>query len=155
MYCCCCLVTKSLLTLCNPMDYSLPGSPGHGILQARILECVAISYSRGFSWPRDCTRVSCIAARFFTVWATELSYYQAYPLLDIYLHTEVDSHSVFQGIFLTQGSNLDLLHCRQILLPCELPGKLHSFWFPPTHTKIRLTNISALVELPFSVRGDS
>ena len=46
--------------LCNPMDCSLPGSSVHGILQARILKWVAISFSRGFSWPRDQTQVSCI-----------------------------------------------------------------------------------------------
>ena len=43
----CCLVAKSCLTLCDPMDYSLPGSSVHVILQARILEWVAISFSRG------------------------------------------------------------------------------------------------------------
>ena len=46
------------------MDYSLPGSPVHGILQARILEWVAIPFSRGSSWPRDWTQVSCTAGRF-------------------------------------------------------------------------------------------
>ena len=50
--------------------YSLPGSPVHGILQARILEWVAIPFSRGSSWPRDPTRLSHIAGRFFTIWAT-------------------------------------------------------------------------------------
>ena len=44
--CCCCLVTKSCPILCNLMDCSLPGSSVHGILQARILEWVAISFSR-------------------------------------------------------------------------------------------------------------
>ena len=63
------LVTKSCPTLCDPMDYSLPGSSIHGILQARILEWVAISFSRGYSQPRNWTRVSCIAGRFFTNWA--------------------------------------------------------------------------------------
>ena len=58
------------LTLCDPVDYSLPGSPVHGILQTRILEWVAIFFSRGPSWPRDWTWVSCIAGRFFTIWAT-------------------------------------------------------------------------------------
>ena len=58
---CCCWVTKSCLTLCDPMDCSLPGSSVHGIFQARILEWVAISFSRGSSWPRDQTRVSCIS----------------------------------------------------------------------------------------------
>ena len=54
-------VTQLCLTLCNPMDCSLPGSSVHGILQARILEWVAISFSRGSSWPRDWTHVSCVS----------------------------------------------------------------------------------------------
>ena len=58
------------LALCNPMDCSLPGSSIHGIVQARILEWVAIPFSRGSSWPRDRTWVSCTAGRFFTIWAT-------------------------------------------------------------------------------------
>ena len=61
---------QSCLTLCKPMDCSPPGSSVHGILQARILEWVAIPFSRGSSWPRDWTQVSCIAGGFFTVWAT-------------------------------------------------------------------------------------
>ena len=65
-----CSVAQSRLSLCNPMDCSLPGSSIHGILQARILEWVAISYSRGSSQPRDQTRISYIASRFFPVWAT-------------------------------------------------------------------------------------
>ena len=48
----------------------LPGSSVHGVLQARILEWVAILFSRGSSWPRDQTQVSCITGRFFTIWAT-------------------------------------------------------------------------------------
>ena len=64
------LVAQSCPTLCNPMDYSLPGSSIHGILQVRTLEWVAIPFSRGSSWPRDRTLVSCIASRFFTLWAT-------------------------------------------------------------------------------------
>ena len=50
---------------CKPMDCSLPGSFLHWILQARILEWVAISFSGVTSWPRDQTQVSCIAGRFF------------------------------------------------------------------------------------------
>ena len=46
-------VDESCQTLCNPMDYSLPGSSVHGIFQARILAWVAISFSRGSSQPRD------------------------------------------------------------------------------------------------------
>ena len=61
-------VTQSCPTLCDPMDYTV-----HGILQARILEWVAIPFSRGFSQPRDQTHVSCIAGRFFTSWTTRKS----------------------------------------------------------------------------------
>ena len=63
-------VAQSYLTLCNPVDCSLPGCSVHGILQARILEWVAISFSRGSSKPRDRTWVSHIAGRCFTLWAT-------------------------------------------------------------------------------------
>ena len=66
----CVLVTLSCLTLCDPMDCSSPGSSVHEILQARILEWVAISFSRGSSRPRDQIQVSCIAGRYFTIWAT-------------------------------------------------------------------------------------
>ena len=52
------------------MDCSLPGSSLHGILQARVLEWVAISFSRGSSQPRDWTRVSHIPGRCFNLWAT-------------------------------------------------------------------------------------
>ena len=63
------LVAQSCLTLGNPMDFSPPGSSVHEIFQARILEWVAISFSRGSSGPRDWTWVSCTADRFFTNWA--------------------------------------------------------------------------------------
>ena len=56
--------------LFNPMDCSLPGSSVHGILQARMLEWVAISSSRGSSWPRDWTHLSCIGKRILYCWAT-------------------------------------------------------------------------------------
>ena len=55
----------------NSLDCSLPGFSTQGILQARILEQVAISFSRGSSWPRDRTWVSRIAGRCFTLWATK------------------------------------------------------------------------------------
>ena len=56
------------LTLCYTVDYNLPGSSVCGIFQARILEWVAISFSRASSWPRDWICVSSIAGRFFTHW---------------------------------------------------------------------------------------
>ena len=52
---------QSCLTLCKPMDYSLPGSSVHGILQVRILEWVTMPSSRGFFWPRDLIHVSYVS----------------------------------------------------------------------------------------------
>ena len=63
-------VSRLCPTLCDPMDCSPPGFSIHEIFQARILEWVAISFSRGSSWPRDQNRSSCLAGRCFTVWAT-------------------------------------------------------------------------------------
>ena len=60
----------SWVWLCDPMDCSPSGSSVHGILQARILECVATPFFRGSSWPRDQNRVSCIAGRLFIIWVT-------------------------------------------------------------------------------------
>ena len=67
--CCYCLVAKSCQTLCNPMNCSLPGFSVHGILQARILKWVDISFSRGSSQPRDQTHVSCLGRRSLYHWA--------------------------------------------------------------------------------------
>ena len=60
-------VAQAYPTLANPMDFSPPSSSIHGISQARILEWVAISFSRGSSRPRDRTWVSCIAVRLLTL----------------------------------------------------------------------------------------
>ena len=67
------LVAQLCPTVCDTMDCSPLGSSVHGILQARILEGVAIPFSTGSSRPRDWTHVSCTAGRFFTVWAIRVS----------------------------------------------------------------------------------
>ena len=67
-------------SFCDSMDCSPPGSSVHGILQARVLEWVAIPFSRRSSWPRDRTWVSCTAGRFFTIWASRKA-----PLIDAWL----------------------------------------------------------------------
>ena len=67
------VVAQLCPTLWDPMDCTLPGSSVHRIFQARILEWVAISFSRGSFGPRDRTQVSRIASRFFTIWATRES----------------------------------------------------------------------------------
>ena len=73
----------------NPMDYIV-----HRILQARILEWVAYPFSRGSSWPRNWTRVSCTAGRFFTSWATrEVWYTVLYMLPNLPLKNYTNSHA--------------------------------------------------------------
>ena len=124
MLCMLCLKVKVLLaqlclTLCDPMDCSPPDSSDHGIFQARILEWVAISFSRGFFRPSDRTWVSCIAGRFFY----RLSH-QGCLLNDgaPVQNTGVGSHSLLQQIFPTQGLNPALPHCRRILYQLSHQG---------------------------------
>ena len=72
------LVTQSCPTLCDSMDCSPPGSSVHGILQARILEWVAIPFSRGSLWTRDWNPASCTVGRFFILWATREALLSSY-----------------------------------------------------------------------------
>ena len=80
--CVCVWAAQLCLTLCNPRDCSPPDSSVHGILQGRILECVAVPFSRGSSPLRNWTWVSCIAGRLFTFWAIReaLIYFISYIL---------------------------------------------------------------------------
>ena len=118
-------------TLCDPMDCIPPGSSVHGILQARILEWVVISFSRGSSQPKDRTCVSCIGKRILyhcTNWFVSHSVvsnswwpHGLYPTRFLCpsdfpgKNTGVGSHSLLQRILPNQGSNPGLLNDRQIL----------------------------------------
>ena len=84
-------VTQSCLTLCDPVNCSLPSSSIHGILQSRILEWVAIAFSRGSSQPRDQTQVSRVAGRHFTIWATREAQH-IYMHHIFFIHLSVDGH---------------------------------------------------------------
>ena len=66
------LVVHSCSNVCDPLDCSPRGSSVHVLFQARILEWVAIPFSRGSSHPRDQTQLFCIAGGFFTIWATRV-----------------------------------------------------------------------------------
>ena len=72
-----CLIAQSCLTLCDPVDYSPPGSSVHGVFQAKILEWVAISYSRGSTQPKDQTAPPALTGRFFTTSTTWEALYNA------------------------------------------------------------------------------
>ena len=98
-------VTQSCPTLWDPMDCSTPGSSLHGILQARVLEWVAISFSRGSSRPRDRTWVSLIPGRRFNLWATREAHILSYLLskrmgcLSGCLVSSASIQKLFCGIF--------------------------------------------------------
>ena len=83
---CGCLVAQSCQTLCSPIDGSPLDSSVHGVLQARILGWISVSFSRGSSLPKDQTWVSCIAGRFFTIWVTREAH------VYIYTHTHTHTH---------------------------------------------------------------
>ena len=81
-----CLVTKSCLTLCNSIDYSPPGSSVHGISKARILDWVAISFSKGFSQFRDQSSIpyiSCIGRWILNCWTIREAHYLLSRVLPI------------------------------------------------------------------------
>ena len=97
----------------TPWTVAPPGSSVHGILQARILEWVAIPFSGGSSWSRDQTRVSCIAGRFFTVWASRKTWKPR----------DKGDHGTHW--FLCQGESCVLRHHEGGSPVCERP-----FWAP-------------------------
>ena len=90
-----CEVAQSCPTLCDPMDCSLPGSSVHGIFQARVLEWVAISFSRGSPRPRDCTQVSRIAGRRFAIWATRVAHFSYLSIKLIFFNFRNISSPIF------------------------------------------------------------
>ena len=71
LYACVCVVSQLCPTLCDSMDCSPPGSSVHGLLQARILEWVAISSFRESPWPRDWTHISCVSCIGITLLKTK------------------------------------------------------------------------------------
>ena len=108
-------VTQSCPTLCDPMDCSLQGSSVHRILQAGILEWVALPSSRGSSWPKDQTGVSHTAGRLFIIWTTrelptnalfsmaitlnEWCYTMLYRYYIFFIHLSLRGHLDFFHIF--------------------------------------------------------
>ena len=106
--CVCVLVAQLCLTLCDPTDCSPPGSSVHGILQARILEWVAILFFGGSCRPRDWTCISCSAGRFFTIWAMREAHFS-------YMF-------IFSGCMYIESFNFSF--CLPLFLPPYLPHSL-------------------------------
>ena len=103
---------QSCPTLCDPIDGSPPGSPFPGILQARTLGWVAISFSNAWKWKVKVKSLSCVRLlRPHGLWPTRF----LCPWDSPGKSTGVGCHFLLQGIFPIQESNPCLLHCRQIL----------------------------------------
>ena len=131
--CCKSEVAQSYLTPCNPMGCSPPGSSVHEIFHSRVVEWVAISFSRVSSWLRDQTQVSLIAGRRFTIWATKEAIYQM-------LDTVIRITTIFQtlGVTLLGSACLFLQKQVGIILTskcfcnikrenvCKEPGMMHA-----------------------------
>ena len=142
----CLFIVRLCLILCNPMDCSLPGSSVHGIFQARILEWVAISYSRGSSRPGVWTHiswVSCIAGIFFMVWATKeaLDISKAEliisPFLPVYSSQGLPHHGKW---------HLHLSNCPQAIInkscsTCKVRLESGYCALPHCHTLVPVTTI--------------
>ena len=132
------MCAKSLqlcLTLCNPMDCSLPGSSVHGILQAGILQWVAIPSSRGFSWSRDQTRISYVSCICRWVLSVQFSHSVVSDSLwppwtaasQVFLSI-TDSQSLLKLMFIesVMPSNY-LTLCRPLLLPPSIFPSIRVF----------------------------
>ena len=128
------LVAQLYLTLCDRMAHSPPGSSVHGIVQARILECVALPFSRRSSQPRDGTQVSCIAGGFFTVWAI-------YVWIAVYFYLQQwysDAAKAVASHFFPSWSLVLIAHpsCDRDQKHCcyeHLGGVIVSMWNDPRH----------------------
>ena len=154
-------IAQSCLTLCDLVDCSPPGSSIHGILQARILEWVVISFSRESSRPRDRTQVPRIAGRHFNLWATREDF-SIYPLVGTFLEKAIAPHSstlawkipwtaayqappsmgfsrqeYWSGVPLPSPYNTAHCHKSSIFLPFSIPMGPPSIWSPQPRTQHR------------------
>ena len=95
-------VAQSCPTLYNPMDFNLPCSSIHGLFQARVLEWVAISFSRGTSQPRNRTWVSHIVGRCFTIWTTRwiLNHWHTREVPILFLMGKPEPSNIIQSAFI-------------------------------------------------------
>ena len=133
-------VAQSCLTLCYPMDYTV-----HGILQAGILEWVAVPFSRGSSQPRDQTQVSRSVGGFLTSWAMREPHKSSKYHLNIFNLEVPSSKSFISGLGETldticPGSEL-LSMCRRVKLAIILPALQTQWWNRITVTDISMPKV--------------
>ena len=147
-----CLLTQLCPTLCNPMDYSLPGSSVHGILQARILEWTAMSSSRGSSQPRDRTQVSRLIGGFFTRRATREAPIAFCPKPNlptgapaIALHSGIQPTALCQGgivsFFGVKQRGIQILPLLLLIVPLDKLGNLTKAYLSKRSDRPYLTGL--------------
>ena len=137
----CCLwkwkiwVTQSYPTLCIAMDYSLPQSSVHGILLVRMLEWVAIPFSRESSQPRNQTLASHIASRFLAVWAISLTHHYSW-VFHSFIHCPfimffdlLLSTCWLKKRFPWKASSIFVIHCHNRWVHWQWIINGHSFTF--------------------------
>ena len=103
---CVCMHVQLYLPLCDPMDCNPPGSSVHGIFQAKILEWIVISYSRGSSQPTDRTHVSCLSCT-----ARQILYHSATWEAPIYIYYHQIVTGSSQSCMSTSNFSLILISC--------------------------------------------
>ena len=121
------LVAQLCLTFCNPLDCRLPSSSVHGILQARMLEWIAIPFSRASSWPRDGTQVSCITSKLFSVWGSTIEEIKTkcyWAPKSSWVKLPSQRRAQFEGKSTAEKNGLMQLALPSFLKPCPL--SLHS-----------------------------
>ena len=143
--CLCVLVAQLCQILCDPMDCGLPGSSIHGIFQARILEWVAISFSRGSSQPRDRIWVSHIVGRLFIDWARDVIYiYMAsiiYMIINIY-EFQYRYCIIYNGILLSHKKEWNNAICRNT----DGPRYYHPRWSKSDKDKYHMILITCGIQ---------
>ena len=137
------LVTQLCLTLCDPMNCSPSGFPVHGNLQARVLEWIAIPFSRGSSRPRDWTLVFCIPGRFYAIWAIGKSCY----LPSDQIRSVIQSCPTLCDLMIRSMPGLPV--CHQLLEFTESHVHGVSDAIQPSHP---LSSPSLLPPIPHSIR---
>ena len=139
------LVAQSCPTLCDPMECSLPGFSVQGILQARILEWVAIPFSRGSSRPRDRIWVSCIGRWILYHWATRDA--------QIGLYMTINGHLLTHGALPhSSKSNVSWFDISDILLPYFSDIFIHKVKFSWILMMHRASLMAQLIKNPPAIQ---
>ena len=130
-------------TPCDPIDCSPLVSSVHGISQSRILEWVAIPFSRRSSGPKDWTQVFCIAGRFFTIWATR----EAQGNVQVYFFFKEKLFFISSPLVMFPNPNWTQVFC--------FAGRVFTVWATREVSRWRWTYFKLLLLFSHQVVSDS